>query len=96
MTPVRFQNQNRAGHPRGNPQIKVEVPSSYRRPRRRLEGFRPNPAARLLDQCREVLRFHHFLYARHEAAGNRGAEPVGSMGMRGTADFAEYADGTTA
>ena len=33
-----------------------------RRPRRRLEGFRPNPKARLLDQCREVLRFHHFSY----------------------------------
>lgn len=31
-------------------------------PRRRLDGFRPNPAARLLDQCREVLRFHHFSY----------------------------------
>lgn len=33
-----------------------------RRSRRRLEGFRPNPALRLLDQCREVLRFHHFAY----------------------------------
>jgi integron integrase len=27
-----------------------------------LDGFRPNPSARLLDQCREVLRFHHFSY----------------------------------
>ena len=27
---------------------------------RRQEAFRPNPKAKLLDQCREVLRFHHF------------------------------------
>ena len=33
-----------------------------RRSRRRLDGFRPNPNAKLLDQCREVLRFHHLAY----------------------------------
>jgi integron integrase len=37
-------------------------PAERRRVRRRLEGFRPNPNARLLDQCREVLRFHHLSY----------------------------------
>ena len=30
------------------------------RPVRRPEVFRPNPKARLLEQCREVFRFHHF------------------------------------
>ena len=67
MTPVRFQSQNSAGHARGNPQSKAEVPALPRRPRRRLEGFRPNPAARLLDQCREVLRFHHFSYRTEQS-----------------------------
>jgi hypothetical protein len=35
--------------------------------RRRLEGFRPNPKAKLLDQCREVLRFHHLSYRTEQA-----------------------------
>ena len=67
MTPVRFQSQNSAGHARGNPQSSAEVPALPRRSRRRLEGFRPNPAARLLDQCREVLRFHHFSYRTEQS-----------------------------
>ena len=27
-----------------------------------MDGFKPNPSARLLDQCREVIRFHHLSY----------------------------------
>ena len=26
------------------------------------QKFRPNPEARLLDQVREVLRYHHYAY----------------------------------
>src|SRR5262245_754149 len=39
------------------------LPRSVRRP----EAFRPNPALRLLDQCREVLRFHHFSYRTEQS-----------------------------
>ena len=35
-------------------------------PARAQQGFIPNPKLRFLDQCREVLRFHH--YARRTEA----------------------------
>jgi len=52
--------------PRGNAESN-DSPRSDRRSRRRLEGFRPNPGARLLDQCREVLRFHHFSHRTEQS-----------------------------
>ena len=42
------------------------APAERRRVRCRMEGFTPNPQLRLLDQCREVVRFHHFSYRTEE------------------------------
>ena len=50
-----------AGAPR-KPEVQPISGRPERRPRRRLDGFRPNPKAKLLDQCREVMRCHHFSY----------------------------------
>ena len=47
------------GHPQAGSADDGHGPGGGRRPGRQKEAFRPNPKARLLDQCREVLRFHH-------------------------------------
>ena len=66
-------------HPGKHPHWSVNVNNSgsaapvaddsgkQRRPFRRQEAFRPNPKARLLDQCREVLRFHHLSLRTEES-----------------------------
>ena len=68
MTPI----PDPLGHtsPAGNGKdVSAADPSRPRTPsaRRQLEGFRPNPKAKLLDQCREVLRFHHLSYRTEQS-----------------------------
>ena len=68
------------GRPEGHvPRSATAEWSEPERRARRKERFRPNPQARLLDPCREVLRFHHFAL-RMEQTYVQWIRPITSSG----------------